>query len=242
MLHTIFLILKIIGIILLSLLLLSLLLLILPFSYIVKVDSKDKVYNLQVKVCWMLSLIHFKLVKDKEELKYKVKLVGITIYKSKPGKNHKEDTEKNRNKEKKTKEKVGIKGFFNKIKNIFRKIKDIYLTLVADSTKRAFKYIKKIIIHLIRHLRPRKIKGSICFGFEEPHITGQVLGYIAIGFDILNINPKEISIEPDFENKTFVGSLMAKGRFVLGVIIIDVLKIYFNQDVKGIINKFSKEA
>lgn len=238
MVHTIFLILKIIGIILLVLLILILLLLCLPFAYTIKSDSDGKIYKVQLKVAWLLNFIHFKLFKDNNDLNYKLKILGITVYKSKQV----EELKKEPVKKKEKTEKKGIKGFFEKIKNIFKNIKEIYLTLVADSTKRAFVYAKNILIHLLRHIRPRKIKGNICFGFEEPHLTGQTLGYIAIGYNMLKINPKDIVIEPDFEKKIFKGHIRAKGRFVLLVILIDVLKFYLNEDIGIILNKFSKEA
>lgn len=239
MLHTIFLILKVIGIILLSVLLLILLLLLVPFSYNFRADSDGKIYNVQFKVAWIMNLIHFRLFKNNDDLNYKLKIFGITVYKSKQVDEPKEESVK---KEKEKTEKKGIKSFFEKIKNICKNIKEIYLTLVAESTKRAFVYTKNILIHLLKHIRPSKIKGNICFGFEEPHLTGQTLGYIAIGYNMLKINPKEIVIEPDFEQKIFKGQLKVKGRFILLVILIDVLKFYLNEDIRTILNKFSKEA
>lgn len=239
MLHTILLILKIIGIMLLALVLLILLLLCLPFAYTFKADSDGKVYNVQLKIAWLLNLIYFKVFKDNNDLNFKVKILGITVFKSK--KNKKTEENPDEKSEKKTKKK-GFKALIEKVKNIFKNIKEIYLTLVADSTKRAFVYGKNILIHLFRHIRPRKIKANINFGFDEPHLTGQVLGYIAIGYNVLKINPDNIVIEPDFENKIFKGNIKAKGRFLLIVLLIDVLKFYLNDDIRTVLSKFSKEA
>lgn len=239
MLHTVFLILKIIGIILLALLFVLLLLLVLPFAYTIKANSDGKMYNVQLSVGWLLNFLYFKLFKDNENLYYKLKILGITIYQTKKDRETKEEPAK---KPKENKKNKGIKGLWEKVKNIFKNIKEVYLTLVADSTKRAFISTKRVLVHLLRHIRPRKIKGNICFGFDEPHITGQTLGYIAIAYNVLKINPKDIVIEPDFEKKIFKGNMKAKGKIALGVVLVDVLKFYLNEDIRTILNKFSKEA
>lgn len=172
------------------------------------------------------------------------------------------DTEKERNNSGKAtntetdSETASKKNFIEKIKEFFKKIKtkisdilknikeycnkakEIKEFLTANTTKEAYNYGKKIIIKLIKHILPKKIRGHVQFGFEEPHLTGQTLGYIAMGFSMFHINPKHIVIEPDFEKKILVGNVKFKGRIVLGVVGLYILKLYFKKEINDIIKKF----
>lgn len=124
------------------------------------------------------------------------------------------------------------------IKNYSNKAKEIKRFITANTTKEAYNYGKKILTRLIRHIFPKKLKGNVQFGFEEPHMTGQALGYIAMGFSMLNINPKDINVEPDFEKEIFAGKFKFKGRIVLGVAGFYILKLYFKKEINNIIKKF----
>ena len=62
---------------------------------------------------------------------------------------------------------------------------------------------------LFQHIRPRKIKGNIRFGFENPANTGEVLGILGIIYPVL---PRKLTIIPDFNQSVLEGSLEARGR------------------------------
>lgn len=119
------------------------------------------------------------------------------------------------------------------------KIIEIKKFVSANTTKEAYKYAKKIFIKILKHILPKKIRGNIHFGFETPDLTGKTLGYIAIGFSNFHINPKHINIEPDFENRVLEGNIKIKGRIMIGVIGIYLLKLYMKKEIRSIINKFS---
>lgn len=143
-----------------------------------------------------------------------------------------------------------IKSLIEKVKNFFKqsvrnakaagnKVKEIKSFITANTTKEAYNYGKRIIIKLIKHILPKKINADIKFGFGEPHLTGQTLGYIAMAFSTFGINPKKIAITPDFENKIFEGKAKLRGRILLGIVGIYILKLYFKKETHDIIKKFS---
>lgn len=240
MLDIVYLILHILLAIILILIILLLMLLLLPFTYRINGSANDKDISIRSSLSWLFKIIYISFIKVNEISRVKVKVLGITVFNSDKSKSKpKEDEDKQKEKKEKPK---GIKAWIEKIKNIYKNIKEIITTIFSDVTKRAFKYFKKVTIGLLKHIRPRKITGNILFGFEEPHLTGQTLGYIAIAYNILKINPKDIKIEADFEKKIFKGKFKVKGRFLVGVVLIDLLKLYMNRDIKFIIDKFSKEA
>lgn len=134
--------------------------------------------------------------------------------------------------------KIKVLDILKKIKEYCRKAKEIKEFITANTTKEAYNYAKKIIIKLFKHIIPKKIRGKVLLGFDEPHITGQTLGYIAMGFSMFHINPRHIVIESDFEKKVLVGNVKFKGRIVLGVVFYYILKLYFKKEINDIIRKF----
>ena len=141
-----------------------------------------------------------------------------------------------------------IKAFWNKIisviKRILENVKDSYhktgeikkITL-DEATKEAYGYGKDILFRLIRHVKPRNIRANIRLGFAYPDVTGKTLGYLAMAYAAFGINPKKIQILPDFENKIFEGNIRMKGRFMIGVVLIHVLRLYLKKEIRDFIDK-----
>lgn len=132
-----------------------------------------------------------------------------------------------------------LKDAVHNIKSAYAKIQEIKSFITANTTKEAYNYAKKIIIKLTKHIFPNKVKADMTIGFDEPHLTGEMLGVAGIIFGTLRINPKKIVINPEFENKVFEGWIKCRGHMMLGVVGIYILKIYFKQEIRNIIKKFN---
>ena len=132
-----------------------------------------------------------------------------------------------------------VSNILKNIKGYCEKAKEIKNFITANTTKEAYHYGKKIIMKLAKHILPKKIRGYVRFGFEEPHLTGQTLGYIAMGFSMFHINLKHMVVEPDFENCVLDGNIRFRGRVLLGVAGLYILKLYFKKEIKEIIKKFN---
>lgn len=138
-----------------------------------------------------------------------------------------------------------IRGIFNKIKAIADKIKRINNVknsfieyLRQDTSKKAIKEIKKIIIKLIKHILPRKLKATVGFGFEDPSTTGKVLGYSSIFYGIYGEN---LELEPDFDKTVLYGKFNLKGRIRIFNVLLAGFKLYRNKWIRDFIT-FSKET
>ena len=126
----------------------------------------------------------------------------------------------------------------NSIDEIINQIKTVKQFITSKTTKEAYVYGKKMVLKLLKHLAPNRIKGNLYMGFEESYLTGEALGALGMIYGIFNINPKRFKVYPDFENKVFKGDIIFKGHIYLGVVIIYCLKFYFNENIKRIIKKF----
>ncbi len=84
------------------------------------------------------------------------------------------------------------------------------------------------ILHVLKNLLPKKIRGRILFGAASPDATGYVYGVYCV---LKTMYPKRFSLEvtPDFERKVLEADLLIKGRFMVITLLIDALRIFFDK-------------
>jgi len=130
-------------------------------------------------------------------------------------------------KKKLTNIRLTFRGFYDKIKR--------WRTLWnEESTLAALHFLTEKGRKLIRHVLPRKIRGSITFGCEDPALTGQILGAVAIAYPLYG---KGVAVYPRFEEKILEGQLQMKGRIVVACLLLQAWKIYRNPDVRKTLKK-----
>lgn len=165
-----------------------------------------------------------------------------------------ENTEKNEDDEPSLIEKISfainkikdiIRNFDNKINGIVLKIKDIindtnyYIDAVNDKKNQdAFILIKDKLILVLKDIRPRKIKGFLRYGSEDPESTGKVISIYSILFPVIHDKIQFIS---EYDREVFEGNLLIKGRITVAVLLYAFVKVYFNKDAKRMIKIFKKE-
>lgn len=130
-------------------------------------------------------------------------------------------------KKKLTNIRLTFRGFYDKIKR--------WRTLWnEESTLAALHFLTEKGRKLIRHVLPRKIRGSITFGCEDPALTGQILGAVAIAYPLYG---KGVAVYPRFGEKILEGQLQMKGRIVVACLLWQAWKIYRNPDVRKTLKK-----
>lgn len=136
-------------------------------------------------------------------------------------------------KEKVSKIKLTIQSICDKIKQWNRFSSD-------ETTKKAFGKIKEQTLLLVKHCFPKKIKGQICYGFDDPSATGQVLGAISVFYPLYG---RAFRIVPDFTQAVLEGEAEIKGR-IYGCFLVKFLwTLYFDDNVKVLIYRYkNKEA
>lgn len=84
-------------------------------------------------------------------------------------------------------------------------------------------------IRLFRFLKPRRLRGRIRYGFEDPYITGKVLAGAGMLYPFYG---GMLVIEPDFEEKIFEGEFYIKGcvRGIYAAIVF--LNLILNKDMR----------
>lgn len=133
-----------------------------------------------------------------------------------------------------------IEKFIEKLKCTFTKIYDM-ITLLKEKTdafmdffnnethRTAFLKALIEIKRLLKKLKPKKLNGTILFGFEDPSVTGKVLGGISILYPYIQDN---LTISADFETKRLSGDLFIKGRIRVSMFLTFLFHMIINKDVR----------
>ena len=96
---------------------------------------------------------------------------------------------------------------------ILQKITGVRSLLEKPYTKKVLKDGKVLLKKMWKHVRPRKLQGSIHFGLEDPATTGQLLGVVGMLYPVYR---NHFVIAPDFEQQIFEGKIYTKGRVQIG--------------------------
>ena len=109
--------------------------------------------------------------------------------------------------------------------------------LRSQTTKEVFQILKEHIFYLLHHIRPRKAKGNLHYGFEDPSLTGQLSGILYL---LLPARWNCVVLQPDFENQALEGELYLAGHIRVCHIVKVALQIFFDKKLKSYWNKFKQ--
>lgn len=136
-----------------------------------------------------------------------------------------------------------IKGIIEKIKNIKKTISGITDKLgwwkeflANEQTKAAISLIWKDVKGLLHHVLPTKLEGDVTFGCDDPAITGTVLAVLGMTFPF---HKNRIHVNPLFDGENqLTGNVFLKGSIYGIVLIKAAIEIYFNKNIKYVINRW----
>lgn len=146
-----------------------------------------------------------------------------------------------------------ISGFFRDFHQSLKRIPKIWTEIknkLADGRK-SFERMREILTNeenrevfrllvsrgkkLFRHVRPRKIKGKLQFGFSDPYRTGQVLTAVS---PFYGLYAKELELIPDFEHEVLKGEISMKGRIRMGVVLWTGIRLFLNKNFRRLLKRF----
>lgn len=101
--------------------------------------------------------------------------------------------------------------------------------LTRDTTKAAVKFLLGRGRALLVHVLPRKVRGNVTVGFEDPAMTGQLLAAAGVFYPLYKEN---IQITPVFDRQVLEGDFLIKGRIFGAAFVWTAWKIYRNRNVR----------
>lgn len=210
-------ILKIFLILMLLLLSILVLILFIPFKYFMK-GKVDGDIGGSLETRWLFGLVKVTVYKYEDKPKIKIIICGLQVFNKKLIEDY-EKKEKKLDKKEKYRKKSKSKRSFGK---------DLILEF--------FKYFKDII----NIVKPKYFKISGVYGFEDPSLTGMLLGIISI---IKGAVPKaQIYVEPDFEEEFINIEAEIYGDIKICVICYRTLKLIIKKEVRKFLFQKSKNV
>ena len=210
-----------------------------------KKDIEDKTYPLKTAE----REPDIEINENKENIKPDIELgENKTETKKDIKQNKKNNKQKNKDKQKKSLWKnivsklKGLMQIPKKIADTFKKVSDAVKKIFAAvrSCKEKAVLVKEFVfgrecldfvcvvrdnvLHLWRHIKPKLLRIDMTIGFDDPAVTGQVLGVIAAFCGAAGIMP---CVTPDFEKRVFESDIEIKGRVTVFVLLKILIKVYF---------------
>lgn len=106
--------------------------------------------------------------------------------------------------------------------------------------REALLHAKKEVLYFLKKAAPKKVTGTVRFGFNDPALTGETLGILGMIYGKL---PKDLSIQPDFEQEILQGDVRMKGSFQAVTSAGIALRLFRDQNLRKTIRHFKhKEA
>lgn len=137
----------------------------------------------------------------------------------------------------------GIPKKAEKLKQSVEKLaekKNSLMEFIRDADNQSlFRLLLKQTGGVFRHIRPRKLKLYLHFGFADPSMTGKLLGYASVFYAYYY---KTVDLVPEFQTDTLIleGNLYARGRVRAGTLLCKGVRLLFNRGCRKLIKKVLK--
>ncbi len=133
--------------------------------------------------------------------------------------------------------KCTFQRFCDRIKRMVKRYREMKAFALDERTKAAVSLVWKQAGILLGQALPRKIRGRLHFGTEDPALTGQILGAIGIFYPLFMDNVK---VEPDFEKPALDGELSLKGRLRIVTVLRIAWRLYRDKNVRYVYRRLNR--
>lgn len=117
----------------------------------------------------------------------------------------------------------------DKIKELIRKKELVMDFLTNEFHKAAFRKAINELKRLLMRLKPKKLNGTIEFGFEDPSLTGKVLAGASVLYPYF---ADYIQVTPNFEEKILKGDCYIKGNVAARCFVSLGLRLLLDKNIR----------
>ena len=122
-----------------------------------------------------------------------------------------------------------------KIKRLLHQKDEVQRILGKPETKAAIEFAWDKLKRLLKHILPRKIKGYVAYGADNPATTGQVLGILSV---LYARTGQLLEIRPNFVEKQLECDVLIKGRIQVFTLLVIAVKVFLNKELRQVIKEF----
>ena len=123
------------------------------------------------------------------------------------------------------------------LRSKYHKLKKQKRFLQRERTKAALRKLLDLVVRIIRTVFPKVLLGRLHIGLSSPADTGQLLGGLSM---LLPLTKEHLEIEPDFQQEVLEGTLDFSTSVRVGRLIVEVVRIILNRDVRYFMRRFRK--
>ncbi len=127
-----------------------------------------------------------------------------------------------------------IQGLRDKGRQIVERFQEIRDYFLGERNKEVIKSILTVLKKMVRHILPRKFRGRVEFGLEDPYVMGQILALLGM---LMPLYQDKLEVYPDFEEEKLKGYFSCKGRIIPGYLFFYVLKLLLDKEVRRVIKE-----
>lgn len=135
--------------------------------------------------------------------------------------------------------KDNVEELKKKIDYYIRYIKYYYKVINYKSMEPAMEIVKKTIVDLVKHIKPRKIYGNIDYGNDDPGKVAKMYGYYSLGYPYYGDG---LVFNSHFDEDIFSCDVTIKGHFQLFRIVFIALRAVSNKHLRTMIRLFKGEG
>lgn len=128
-----------------------------------------------------------------------------------------------------------FQGICDKLKQMGQQKDQAEEFLKNEENKKTFRLLFKQVKSLLKHILPRKMRGKVKFGFDDPYTTGQVLMYISPFYGLYG---KKFQVIPVFEEPVLEGEAWLKGRIRIGIILVVAIRVLLDKNFRTLLKKW----
>ena len=128
-----------------------------------------------------------------------------------------------------------IRKIVAKIKKLAHQKDEVLRILGKTETKTAIKFAWGKLGRLLKHILPRKAKGYVAYGADNPATTGQVLGILSV---VYARTGQLLEIRPNFTEKQLETDVLIKGRIQFFTLLVIAIKVALNKEIRQVIKEF----
>lgn len=103
----------------------------------------------------------------------------------------------------------GLKNFGLTLRKMCDKIEEVRNFLESEHFINAKTLVFGEVARVFKYIAPRKLKGTLKFGMEDPFLTGELLAAAGIFYPLYG---EHLTIEPYFDQKILEGDLYFSGK------------------------------
>ncbi len=123
------------------------------------------------------------------------------------------------------------KGKLEKVCELYQQAQEF---LAQESNQKTFRLVKRQLGRLLHHLAPKRLRGEVTLGLEDPYTMGQIVSVAALLYPVIR---DRIRFTPVFGEKVLDGEVSLRGRIRVGTLLWIGIRVLLDNNFRKLLRK-----